>query len=72
MTLLKAIEAVKNGEMRQNRAAMEYGASRTTLKDRLSGRIIHWTNIGLKPYLTKEEVKELVDFLIASKRKNQG
>ena len=28
----------------------------TTLKDRLSGRVVHGTNPGRKPYLTTEEV----------------
>ena len=34
------------------------------LKDRLSGRVIHGTNIGPKPYLTQEEEKQLVEFLV--------
>ena len=34
------------------------------LKDRLSGRVIHGTNIGPKPYLTHEEEKQLVEFLV--------
>ena len=35
----------------------------TTLKDRVSGRVIHERNMGAKMYLTFEEEKELVDFL---------
>ena len=61
-SMLRAIEAVNNGEMGQNRAAMEYGVPRTTLKDRLCGRVIHGTNIGQKAYLMKNEEKDLVDF----------
>ena len=60
--MLRAIEAVKNGEMGQNRAALEFGVPHTTLKDRLPGRVVHGTNIGPKPYLSKEEAKELTDF----------
>ena len=71
-SMLRAIEAVKNGEMGQNRAALEYGVPRTTLKDRLSGRVVHGTNIGPKPYLTKEEEKELVDFLITCSKMGYG
>ncbi len=37
---------------------------RTTLMDRLSGRVIHGTKMGPKSYLTREEEKELVDFLV--------
>ena len=47
-----------------NRAALEHSVPRTTLKDRLSGRIIHGSNIGPKPYLTQDEEKELAKFLI--------
>ena len=43
---------------------IEHGVPRTTLKDRLSGRVIHGTNIGPKPYLTQEEEKQLVQFLV--------
>ena len=53
-SILRAIEAVKKGEMGQNKAALEYGVPRTTLKDRHSGRVVHGTNIGPKPYLTNE------------------
>ena len=46
-SMLRAIEAVKN---RQNRVTMEYYGvvPCTTLKDRLSGRVIHGTKIGPK------------------------
>ena len=47
-----------------NRAALEHSVPRATLKDRLSGRIIHGSNIGPKPYLTQDEEKELAKFLI--------
>ena len=62
--MLQAMEAVKSGSIGMNRAAIEHGVPRTTLKDRLSGRVIHGTNIGPKPYLTQEEEKQLVEFLV--------
>ncbi len=37
---------------------------RTTIKDRLSGRVTHGSAPGAKPYLSREEEKELVDFLV--------
>ena len=63
-SMLRAMETVKSGYMGMNRAAIEHGVSQTTLKDRLSGRIIHGTNIGPKPYLTQKEEKQLVEFLV--------
>ena len=33
---------------------------RTTLKDRLAGRVVHETNIGPKKYLSHEEEQELL------------
>ena len=68
--MLRAIKAIKNGEMGQNigPCTLEFGVSRTTLKDRISGRVIHGTNIGSKPYLTKEEEKKLVDFLLLAQK----
>ena len=47
-----------------NRAALEYNVPCTTLKDRVSGRVIHGSNMGPKMYLTYEEEKESVDFLL--------
>ena len=60
----RALEAVTEGKMSVNRAAVEYNVPRTTLKDRVSGRVIHGSNMGPKMYLTYEEEKELVDFLL--------
>ena len=62
--MLGAMEAVRTGSMGVNRAVLEHSVPRTTLKDRLSGRIIHGSNIGPKPYLTQDEEKELAKFLI--------
>ena len=40
-SMVLAIEAVKDGKMGVNCAAREYGAPRTTLKDRLSVKVEH-------------------------------
>ncbi len=45
-----------------NRAALEFGVPRTTLKDRIAGRVVHGTNIGPRKYLSLEEEQELVNF----------
>ena len=57
-SMLKAKEAVKD-VMGVNRAPLEHEVPRITLKDRISGRVIHGTNSGPKPYLTRVEEEEL-------------
>ena len=37
--MVRAIGAIKDGKMGVNHAAKEHGVPRTTLKDRLSGRV---------------------------------
>ncbi len=49
-----------------NQAADNYQVPRSTLKDRLSKRVIHGVNPGLKPYLTKDEEQGLADYLISA------
>ena len=41
-----AIKSVMDGKLGVDRAADQYGVPRTTLKDRLSGRVIQGTNPG--------------------------
>ena len=48
------------------KAAKLYGVPPSTLKDRLSGRVVHDVNPGPKQYLTKQEEKELTDQLVLS------
>ena len=63
-SMIKAMDAVKSGQLGVNRAAEQFGVPKTTLKDRLSGRVEHGSKSGPAPYLTKHEEKELVDFLV--------
>jgi len=63
-SMKRAYEAVTTEKMGVNRAALEYKVPRTTLKDRVLLRVIHGCNTGPNPYLTKDEEKELVDFLL--------
>ena len=58
--MVEAMEAVKEGQFGINRAGLEYGVPRTTVKDRLSSRVIHGTNTEPTPYLTYQEEIELV------------
>ena len=49
-----------------NKAADEFGVPRSTLKDRLSGKVVHGTKSGPTPYLSGVEEDELVNFLLTS------
>ena len=49
--------------MTVKRAADDHGVPVSTLRDRISGRVVHGTKPGPKPYLSGEEEKELSSFL---------
>ena len=61
----KAIEAVSQG-MSVRRAALDFNIPKSTLNDRISGRVIHGMLSGRPKYLTNTEEEELVRFLIRS------
>ena len=67
-----AIDAVKSSRKGVNRAALEFGVPRTILKDRITGKVVHGTKSGPKPYLTQQEEKELVDFLVRCSKMGYG
>ena len=71
-SMLSDLKVVKEGRMGVNRAALSYGVPRTTLKDRVTGRVLHGSNFSPQPYLTTEEEKQLVDFLITSSKMGYG
>ena len=54
-----ALNSVKTEGLSGNRAADLYGVPRSTLKDRLSGRVVHGTKPGPRPYLSTGEETEL-------------
>ena len=70
--MLGTMNAVAEGEMGINRAALEFGVPPTTLKDRIAGRVVHGSKSGPKPYLTHEEKLELVKFLINCSKMGYG
>ena len=49
-----------------NKAATMYGVPKSTLKDQISGRVVHGRNPGPCPYLDPDEEKEVADFLVSS------
>ena len=71
-SMIRAMEAVNSGEMGPNQAAREFDVPATTLKDRVSGRVKHGSKPGPASYLTEEEERELVDFLIQVARLGYG
>ena len=59
----KAIKAVHTGTLSVRRAAEVYGIPKSTLHDRISGRVVQGASSGPEPYLTVTEETELVQFL---------
>ena len=72
VSMMKALDAVVKGKMGVNRAALEFNVPRTTLKDKIAGRVAHGCNMGPKPYLTYEEEQELVEFLMNCSKMGYG
>ena len=62
-SMAEALKAVREG-MGVNRAALQHGVPKTTLKDRVSGRVVDGSNPGRAPYLTQAEEKELVSYIL--------
>ena len=60
--MVAAMNAVKGGS-HIKRAAEEHGVPVTTLRDRISGRVVHGTKPGPRPYLSTKEEAELSLFL---------
>ena len=59
----KALNEVINNGMSVRRAALEYNIPKSTLGDRVSGRVIPGSTSGPKKYLTEEKEDELVAFV---------
>jgi len=57
----EAIDNVLNNRLKPTAAAVKHGIP---LNNRLSGRVIHGTKPGPKPYLTTAQQKELAEQLI--------
>lgn len=59
------IKAVKDIDgMGVNKAAELHSIPKTTLKDRISGRVAHGSKPGRKSYLTSEEETQLAEYLL--------
>jgi transposase len=60
----KALQAVKLDGTSVRKAAMEYGVPKSTLGDRVSGRVTHGVLSGPPKYLSEEDEDELVRFIL--------
>ena len=60
--MLAAMTAFKGGSSIK-RAAEEHGVPVSTLRDRISGRVVHGTKPEPRPYLSTTEEAELSSFL---------
>ena len=72
LSMTAALEAAKSCNMSVNKAALLHGVPHTTLKDRLSGKVIHGIKTGPKPYLSAKEECDLADHLIQSAKIGYG
>ena len=68
-----ALKAVESGSaISINKVARQHGIPPTTLKDRLSGRVVNGTKPGRPSYLTSQEESELEAYLIESCKVGYG
>ena len=63
-SMTNAISAVTQESMSVGRAAETYRVPRSTLGDRISGRVVHGTSSGASRFLTDNEEEELVSFIL--------
>ena len=69
--MIAAINAVKGGG-HIKRAAEEHGVAVRTLRDRISGRVVHGTKPGRGPYFSSTEEAELSSFLQSCSKVGYG
>ena len=62
--MTRAIKAVNEEGMSVRRAASEFNVPRSTLNDRINGKVVHGTLSGWSRYLNYIEEEELVRFFI--------
>ena len=70
--MVSALDAVLTKQLPANKAARIYGVLPSTLKDRLSGRVVHGVKPGPAPYLTSQEEKDLANHLVLSAKVGYG
>ena len=71
-SLPAAVAAVKNGSMSIRKAAVEYDVPRSTLADRVSGKVAVDCSIGRRPTLPKHLETEVVNLATLAAQKGIG
>ena len=61
--MLGVMDTLQKDRMGVNVAAAQFGVPHSTLRNHLSGQVVHDTNPGPVPYLTRSEESELVEYL---------
>ena len=59
-----AMEHLRKGTMSMTKAAKFHGVPSTTLKDRMSGKVVHGSKPGRKLYLNSDEEESLAEHLV--------
>ena len=62
--MIAAMKFVEDGEGGVNQAAIMHGVPKSTLKDRLTGRVQHGSKPGPVPYFSNDEETEISTFLL--------
>ena len=69
--MVSALDEVLTKQLPANKARL-YGVPPSTLKDHLSGRVVHDVKPRLTPYLITQEEKELAEHLVLSAKVGYG
>ena len=64
LSMEKAMAAVEKGELTLRKASIQYSVPKSTLHDRLTGKVSFNARAGPTPYLTHSEEDELASFLV--------
>lgn len=70
--MIAAIESVRGGGKSIREAAAEFNVPKSTLGDRVKGRVVHGAKNGPKTLLTKEDEEKLAAYLIDVSKKGYG
>ena len=70
--MLGAMDAVQKDGVGVNVAAAQFGVPPSTLRNCLSGQVVHGTNPGPVRYLTRSEESELVEYLHSTSKIGYG
>ena len=65
-SMVMALKEVSEGSLTVRRAALQYGVPKSTLHDRVTGKVDPDAKLGAPRYLDDEEENELVNFLIGA------